>query len=263
MAARMKSRETADAHLCIVLGSHNDHDWVTWLYNASSKGYGNGHYFTSEKEARADYDERAKGVTLAGEPKRVERIEQQRKETDELVSEHILESARETHREHGHGDDVDSPGDIIECPRCEHTHERHETEDDPGADVVDDPRCPDCNFSGTLKLVRRVATPASDTAEAWEVGEPFKQKIGEFETTGRAVSCQGQAIAFVYAGMPNGLSNARIIKAAPALLKACGERVKEWHSKPSNFHREEPQSLVLARAALAEAGWEFPGPAAE
>ena len=47
-------------------------------------------------------------------------------------------------------------------------------------------------------------------------------------------------------------TNAHLIAAAQALLKACRARVDEWHANNRNFSRVEPASLKLARAAIAK-----------
>ncbi len=48
-------------------------------------------------------------------------------------------------------------------------------------------------------------------------------------------------------------ADAQLIAAAPELLEACKVVVNEWHSKNSNFTREEPAHLEICRKAIAKA----------
>lgn len=47
--------------------------------------------------------------------------------------------------------------------------------------------------------------------------------------------------------------NARLIAAAPELLEATQAHLEEWHAENRNFVRKEPQSIKLARKAIAKA----------
>ena len=42
-------------------------------------------------------------------------------------------------------------------------------------------------------------------------------------------------------------------EAVKGLLEACKQRVNEWHHNNGNFKRAEPESLKLAREAIAKA----------
>ena len=48
-------------------------------------------------------------------------------------------------------------------------------------------------------------------------------------------------------------ANIRLACAAQDLLAACQKRVDEWHEVDSNMDKPEPESLKMARAAIAKA----------
>lgn len=47
--------------------------------------------------------------------------------------------------------------------------------------------------------------------------------------------------------------NDRLRAVNAELLAACKTRVDEWHADMRNFHRKEPPSLSMTRAAIAQA----------
>lgn len=49
------------------------------------------------------------------------------------------------------------------------------------------------------------------------------------------------------------LANAKLIAAAPDLLKVCCLVLDEWHSKTSNMYKKEPIFVQLAREAIRKA----------
>lgn len=80
----------------------------------------------------------------------------------------------------------------------------------------------------------------------WHAGH-----IGEAEYRHEVVfdGNSGQVCEVTMPGV-QGVHNARLIAAAPALLAACEARVNEWHADARNMERAEPESVRLARAAL-------------
>lgn len=48
-------------------------------------------------------------------------------------------------------------------------------------------------------------------------------------------------------------ANALLIASAPRMLAACQARLAEWHADTRNMERAEPESVKLARAAIASA----------
>ena len=83
------------------------------------------------------------------------------------------------------------------------------------------------------------------TALPWRVGDAGHTVFGPMEDTPapRVVAATTRA---------NAAYIAQACNAYPALVEALEQYITEWHSKASNYDRKEPQSLTMARAALAQ-----------
>ncbi len=84
---------------------------------------------------------------------------------------------------------------------------------------------------------------------------PGPWKVSKIYDKGQECSIAVHPCHFYYTGTIDNLNraDARLIAAAPELLKACSESLTWWHSIPGHFYEKEPIWLEMVCRAIAKA----------